>query len=154
MKKILVSRCLYGGEPVRYDGKSKAEPDTRFLKWKEEGRLIPVCPEVLGGLPIPRPDAQRVGEKILARTGDDVTAEYTKGAREALKLALESGVICALLKEKSPSCGSSIIYDGSFSGKRIAGEGLTTELLRKAGFKVFSENQLDEVEKLLCEINE
>lgn len=149
MRKILVSRCLYGGDPVRYDGKSKAETDLRFLKWKEEGRLIPVCPEVFGGLPTPRADAQRQGDRVVARTGVDVTAEYMAGAEEAVRLAKEHDVICALMKEKSPSCGSSRIYDGSFDGTIVEGQGLAVELLRKAGIKVFSEEQLDEVQQLI-----
>lgn len=149
MKKILVSQCLYGGEPVRYDGKSKAETDPRFLKWKEEGRLIPVCPEVFGGLPVPRSDAQRAGEKVVTRDGRDVTAEYMKGAAEAVRLARENDVFCALLKEKSPSCGSSMIYDGTFSGKLTEGRGTAAELLIKAGIAVYSELQIDEVERLL-----
>ncbi len=149
MRKILVSRCLYGGDPVRYDGKSKAETDPRFLKWKEEGRLIPVCPEVFGGLSTPRADAQRQGDRVVARTGVDVTAEYMAGAEEAVRLAKEHDVICALMKEKSPSCGSSRIYDGSFDGTIVEGQGLAVELLRKAGIKVFSEEQLDEVQQLI-----
>lgn len=150
MKKILVSQCLYGGDPVRYDGKSKEETDPRFIRWKEEGRFIPVCPEVFGGLPVPRTDAQRKGDKVISRTGTDVTEEYVKGAAEALRLARENCVVCAVMKEKSPSCGSSRIYDGTFCGKLVKGQGLATELLRDNGFKVFSEEQLDEVEKLLA----
>lgn len=151
MKKILVSQCLYGGEPVRYDGKSKAENDPRFSGWREEGMLIPVCPEVFGGLPVPRTDAQRRGDSVVTRDGRDVTGQYSAGAEEAVRLALEHRVVCAIMKEKSPSCGSSMIYDGSFSGKLIEGEGLASELLRKAGVRVFSENQLDEVEKLISD---
>lgn len=151
MKKILVSQCLYGGDPVRYDGKSKAETDPRFLKWKEEGLFIPVCPEVFGGLPIPRADAQRVGNKVIARDGRDVTAEYMKGAHEAVRLAKEHGVLCAIMKEKSPSCGSNKIYDGNFEGNLIEGMGTAVELLKKEGIKVFSEEQLDLVEELLDE---
>ncbi len=151
MKKILVSQCLYGGEPVRYDGKSKAETDPRFLKWKEEGRLIPVCPEVFGGLPTPRADAQRVGDRVIARTGKDVTFEYMKGAHEAVRLAKEYNVLCAIMKEKSPSCGSNKIYDGTFEGNLIDGQGTAVELLRKEGVQVFSEEQLDQVELLLAE---
>ena len=151
MKKILVSQCLYGGEPVRYDGKTKEETDSRFLKWKEEGRLIPVCPEVFGGLPTPRADAQRVGDKVIARTGKDVTAEYMKGAFEAVRLAEEHCVLCAIMKEKSPSCGSNKIYDGTFEGNLIDGQGTAVEQLRKAGIKVFSEEELDLVEALIEE---
>ena len=151
MKKILVSQCLYGGEPVRYDGKSKAETDPRFLKWKEEGRFVPVCPEVFGGLPTPRADAQRVGDKVIARTGKDVTAEYMKGAFEAVRLAEEHSVLCAIMKEKSPSCGSNKIYDGTFEGSLIEGQGTAVEQLRIAGVRVFSEEQLDLVEALIEE---
>ena len=111
--------------------------------------LIPVCPEVFGGLPVPRTDAQRRGSSVVTRDGRDVTGQYSAGAEEAVRLALEHRVVCAIMKEKSPSCGSSMIYDGSFSGKLIEGEGLASELLRKAGVRVFSENQLDEVEKLI-----
>lgn len=149
MKKILVSQCLYGGAPVRYDGKSKAETDPMFLKWKEEGRLVPVCPEVFGGLPVPRKDAQRRGSKVITRTGADVTKEYLLGAEEAVRLAREHDVICAVMKEKSPSCGSSFIYDGSFSGTLTEGQGLASELLHNAGVKVFSEHQLADVQKLI-----
>ncbi len=151
MKKILVSQCLYGGDPVRYDGKSKAETDPRFLKWKEEGLFIPVCPEVFGGLPIPRVDAQRVGDKVITRDGRDVTEEYMRGAYEAVRLAKEYGVLCAIMKEKSPSCGSNKIYDGTFEGSLIDGVGTAVELLKKEGVKVFSEEQLDLVEELLNE---
>lgn len=151
MKKILVSKCLYGGEPVRYDGKSKEETDPRFIKWKKQGRLIPVCPEVFGGLPTPRADAQRAGDKVIARTGKDVTFEYMKGAREAVRLAKEHDVLCAVLKEKSPSCGSSRIYDGTFRGNLVEGQGMAAELLRNEGYRVFSEEKLDEVERLLAE---
>ena len=151
MRKILVSQCLYGGEPVRYDGKSKAETDPRFLKWKEEGRFVPICPEVFGGLPTPRADAQRVGDKVIARTGKDVTFEYMKGAHEAVRLAEEHDVICAIMKEKSPSCGSNKIYDGTFEGGLIDGQGTAVELLRTAGVIVYSEEQLDEVERMISE---
>ncbi len=149
MKKILVSRCLYGDKPVRYDGKTKEEKDSRFLKWKEEGRLIPVCPEVDGGLPVPRPDAQRVGNQVITRNGRDVTKEYRKGAETALERALQENVLCAVLKEKSPSCGSSRIYDGTFEGNLIEGEGITTQMLRAAGIRVYSEEELEMVEQLV-----
>ena len=151
MRKILVSACLFGGAPVRYDGKSKEETSELFIQWKQEGRLIPVCPEVFGGLPVHRSDAQRQGSRIIARNGRDVTAEYLKGAEEAVRLADDENVICAIMKEKSPSCGSSRIYDGTFTGTLIEGEGLAVQLLRKAGVKVFSEEQLNEVKQLINE---
>ena len=105
MKKILVSECLYGGRIVRYDAGDVSETHPIFLKWKEERRLIPICPEVFGGLPTPRPDSQRVGDKVIACTGPDVTAEYTAGAEEALRLAKENDVVFCLMKQDSPSCG-------------------------------------------------
>ena len=149
MKKILVSRCLYGDKPVRYDGKTKEERDPRFLKWKEDDRLIPVCPEVDGGLPVPRTDAQRVGDQVITRDGRDVTREYRKGAEIALEQALQDDVLCAVLKEKSPSCGSSRVYDGTFEGTLIEGQGLTTQMLREAGIRVYSEEELDLVEQMV-----
>lgn len=149
MKKILVSRCLYGDKPVRYDGKTKEERDPRFLKWKEDDRLIPVCPEVDGGLPVPRTDAQRVGNQVITRDGRDVTREYRKGAEIALEQALQEDVLCAVLKEKSPSCGSSRVYDGTFEGTLIEGQGLTTQMLREAGIRVYSEEELDLVEQMV-----
>lgn len=149
MKKILVSRCLYGDKPVRYDGKTKEERDPRFLKWKEDDRLIPVCPEVDGGLPVPRTDAQRVGDQVITRDGRDVTREYRKGAEIALEQALQEDVLCAVLKEKSPSCGSSRVYDGTFEGTLVEGQGLTTQMLREAGIRVYSEEELDLVEQMV-----
>ena len=110
-----------------------------------------MCPEVFGGLPTPRADAQRVGDKVIARTGKDVTFEYMKGANEAVRLAKEHDVLCALMKEKSPSCGSNKIYDGTFEGNLIEGQGTAVELLREAGIKVFSEEQLDRIELLILE---
>lgn len=149
MKKILVSECLYGGRIVRYDAGDVAARDPRFLKWKEEGRLVPICAEVLGGLPIPRPASQRVGDKVLTGAGADVTAEYTAGAMEVVRLAKLHNVAFALMKQDSPSCGSRFIYDGTFTGAKIPGQGLVVELLRNAGFKVFSEEDLDEAEAYL-----
>lgn len=149
MRKILVSQCLCGGEPVRYDGKLKSETNPLFLKWKEEGRFVTVCPEVFGGLPVPRAEAQRRGDKVVAIDGRDVTAEYTAGAEEAVRLALEHDVVCAILKAKSPSCGNEQIYDGTFTRTLIDGEGVAAEMLRKAGIKVFSEKQLEEAREYI-----
>lgn len=148
MKKILVSGCLYGWH-CRYDDGDVPCMDEQFLRWKDEGRLIPVCPEVFGGLPTPRPDSQRVGDKVLAVTGVDVTAEYEAGAVEALRLAKENDVAFAIMKEDSPSCGSKYIYDGTFTDTRIEGQGRAVQLLREAGFKVFNETMLPEAIKSL-----
>lgn len=155
MKKILVSKCLYGDEIVRYDAGDVSEKDSRFLKWKEEGRLIPVCPEVFGGLPIPRPDSQRIGEtKVMSQDGKDVTKEYTKGAEEALRIAEENDVAFCIMKQDSPSCGSKFIYDGTFTDTKVLGQGLAVEYLRNSGFKVFSEDDLDKAEEYLKSIKE
>jgi uncharacterized protein YbbK (DUF523 family) len=151
MKKILVSECLFGGRTVRYDGGDTTCEDPRFLKWKEEGRLVKICPEVFGGLPTPRPDSQRVDGRIQTGAGLDVTAEYTAGAEEALRLAKENEVAFCILKEDSPSCGSKTIYDGTFTDTIVPGQGLACEYLRGAGFTIFDENDLDEAEKLLGE---
>ncbi len=151
MKKILVSECLYGGRIVRYDAGDVSETHPIFLKWKEEGRLVPICPEVFGGLPTPRPDSQRIGDKVIACTGPDVTAEYTAGAEEALRLAKENDVAFALMKQDSPSCGSKFIYDGTFTDTKTEGQGLAVEYLRNAGFKVFAEEDIEEALKYLEE---
>lgn len=149
MKKILVSQCLCGGEPVRYDGKTKQETTPIFLKWMKEGRFITVCPEIFGGLPVPRAEAQRQGDKVVTIEGKDVTGAYMAGAEEAVRLAKEYNVVCAILKAKSPSCGNEQIYDGTFTRTLINGEGMAAEMLRKAGFKVFNEKQLDEARKII-----
>lgn len=144
MKKILVSECLYGGRIVRYDAQDVTEKNPIFLKWKEEGRLVPICPEVFGGLPIPRPDSQRIGKRVKTGAGKDVTLEYTLGAEETLRLALVNDVAFAIMKQDSPSCGSKFIYDGTFTDTKIEGQGLAVEMLRDAGFKVFAEEDIDE----------
>lgn len=148
MKKILVSGCLFGWH-VRYDDGDLPCEDARFLAWKEEGRLIPVCPEVFGGLQTPRPDAQRLGDKVITCTGQDVTEEYEKGAVEAVRLAKENDVVCCIMMQDSPSCGSKFIYDGTHTDTKTEGQGRATELLREAGFKVFDQYEINEVEKLL-----
>lgn len=150
MRKILVSECLYGDRIVRYDAKVKEERHPQFLKWKEEGRLVPICPEVFGGLDTPRPDAQRVGERIINRIGEDVTAEFRKGAEEALRLARTEDVLFCIMKERSPSCGSREIYDGSFTGEMTSGRGLAAEMLIDAGFKVFTEGDIEEAQAYLA----
>jgi uncharacterized protein YbbK (DUF523 family) len=152
LKKILVSECLYGDRAVRYDGGELPLRDSRFLKWKAEGRLVPVCPEVLGGLPVPRPAAQRVGDRVLTGAGVDVTKAYAAGAEECLRLAKEHEVVFAVMKQNSPSCGSGFIHDGAFTGVKKPGQGLAVERLRNAGFTVFAEEDMDEAERLLAEL--
>ena len=135
-KPILVSACLLG-TPCRYDGSGKA--DARLLKLGAKRQLIPVCPELLGGLPTPRPPAERVGARILDKNGADVTAAYLRGAQETLRLARLLGCKTAILKARSPSCGAGQIYDGTFSGTLVAGQGVTAALLSQNGVTVFTE---------------
>jgi len=137
---------------VRYDGGEVPLEDPVFLAWKEEGRLIPFCPEVFGGLPTPRPDAQRRDSGVFTGACADVTAEFQKGAEEALRLARENDVCFCIMKASSPSCGSKEIYDGSFTGKKIPGNGLAVEMLKEAGFTVFDESDICEAAALLAEI--
>ena len=108
-------------------------------------RLVPVCPEILGGLPTPRTPSERQGERVVSKPGADVTAAYQKGAEEALRLARLFGCRKALLKERSPSCGRGQIYDGSFSGRLIPGAGVTARLLEQEGIAVFGESQLQQL---------
>ncbi len=155
MERILVSSCL-AGRRVRYDGAAKPVGGDLFHQWRTEGRLIPFCPEVSGGLPVPRPSAEIVGgdgadvldgtARILTGGGEDVTEEFLRGARLALETARRSGARIALLKEGSPSCGSHRIYDGTFTGAHHPGTGVTTALLQRAGIEVFSEDDLEAVQ--------
>ena len=148
-EKLLISSCLLG-QPVRYDGKSKGLAELDWLQELQQvGRLIVVCPEVAGGLPVPRPAAERVGEQVITQIGIDVTREFKAGADHALRLCQAHNIRYALLKAKSPSCGNVEIYDGSFSGELVSGMGLTAELLTQNGVEVFSELQLDELQQRL-----
>ena len=138
-KKILVSACLLG-TPCRYDGASK--PCEAVIALSEKYELIPVCPEVFGGLPTPRVPSEIVGERVLMRDGRDVTENYRRGAECALDIARENLCECAVLKARSPSCGKGEVYDGSFSGTLTMGDGITAKLLSDAGITVFSEENV------------
>ena len=140
--KILISACLLGA-CCRYDGASKAHPLAALLA--ERHPLVPVCPEQLGGLPTPRPPAERRGGRVVTQSGD-VTEQYLRGAEETLKLCKLLGCEAAVLKERSPSCGRGQVYDGTFSGTLTAGDGVTAELLAAHGIPVYGESQ---IEKLL-----
>lgn len=141
MDKILISACLLG-ECCRYDGGSKPCGDPVLPKWRDEGRLVAVCPEVMGGLPTPRLPCQRRDGRVVSEGGADFTAEYARGAQLALAAAKKCNAVMCILKEYSPSCGANEIYDGSFTGAKIKGQGVTAQLLLKNGFAVFSERQL------------
>lgn len=133
---ILVSACLLG-TPCRYDGTGK--PDKRILALAKTHTLVPVCPEQLGGLPTPRQPAERLGARVVTREGADVTEAFTRGAEETLRLARLLNCHIAILKAHSPSCGCGRIYDGSFSGALIDGDGMTAALLKKNGMTVYTE---------------
>ena len=140
-KNILVSACLLG-ESCRYDGKSK--PCERVIALKDTYNLIPICPEVMGGLPTPRVPSEICGERVLMKDGRDVTENYNRGAEIALSIARENACTVAILKEKSPSCGSGLIHNGHFDGGLVAGDGVTAALLKGAGIHVLSESEITE----------
>jgi uncharacterized protein YbbK (DUF523 family) len=152
LEKLLVSRCLLGHK-VRYDGGAHG-PFDLLQRWQDEGRIVALCPEVAGGLPTPRPPAEIPGGQggevldgrrpVLTESAEDVTAEFVAGAEIALRLVQQHGLRVAVLKARSPSCGNTHNYDGSFSGNLVAGEGVTAALLRRAGVRVFNETQLAE----------
>ena len=142
--RILISGCLLG-VCCRYDGASKPHPLAEELSKKHE--LVPVCPEQLGGLATPRSPAERQGERIIAKTGVDVTDQYHRGAEEALKIYRLLGCEAAVLKERSPSCGKNGIYDGTFTGTLVSGNGVTAELFLKHGIPVYGESRLSELLK-------
>ena len=144
-RKLLISACLIG-IGCRYDGGRVKKIDVEALKDKFE--LIPVCPEIYGGLPTPRTPSERVGDRTVMKDGRDVTENFRRGAEETLSIAESLGVELALLKEKSPSCGKGRIYDGSFSGALTDGNGVTVDLLTSKGIKVYGESEIDE---LLCD---
>jgi uncharacterized protein YbbK (DUF523 family) len=157
VQKVLISRCLLG-HPVRYDGGASG-PFDLLARWQAEGRVVALCPEVAGGLPTPRAPAEihggQGGDVLAGRvpvidvTGADVTDAFVAGAEVALRLVRQHGIKVAVLKANSPSCGNLETYDGSFSGVRVAGEGVTAALLRREGVQVFSELQLAEAAALL-----
>lgn len=148
---ILISACLLGTR-VKYNGEANL---TQWLARHFDPELfLPVCPEQLGGLPTPRPPAEILnldGKDVVAgrglvynKEGTDVTRDYLAGAHKTLQLALEHQVTVAILKERSPSCGVSLIYDGRFNGTRHPGQGVTAALLAQHGIQVYSEQTLDE----------
>ena len=140
-KNILVSACLLG-HACRYDGKSK--PCERVIALKDTYNLIAVCPEVMGGLPTPRVPSEICGALVLMRDGRDVTENYNRGAEKALEIARENACTVAILKEKSPSCGSDLIHNGLFDGGLVEGDGITAQLLKKAGIRVLGESEITE----------
>ncbi len=159
MQRVLVSACLLG-QPVRYDGGTVVTEGGILARWQMEGRIVPMCPEMAGGLPVPRLPAEIHGEgggaavlrgaaRVVEHHGHDVTDAFLLGAQRALEAAQEAGVQVAVLTERSPSCGSAFLYDGTFSSQLQPGEGVTAALLRRHGIRVFSQHQLEEAAHLL-----
>ncbi len=139
---ILVSACL-AGVNCRYSGGSCE--DRTIADLVRQGKALPVCPELLGGLPTPRPSCEIVqdivkGPRVLSRDGRDFTAEFNKGAKKTLAIAKAVGAHKAILKSRSPSCGCGLIYDGTFTNRLISGNGMAAELLIAHGVKVYTEN--------------
>ena len=151
--KILISACLLG-ERVRFDGRAKPHEAAVLDAWRVAGLLVPVCPEVAGLLPVPRPPSeilQGSGEsvldgitKVMNDEGVDVTDNFLRGAQHALAVAREHGARIAILKARSPSCGPHRHYDGSFSRCLVDGSGVAAALLRRNGIAVFSEEELED----------
>lgn len=137
--RYAISACLCG-IPCRYDGKSK--PNNKALKLYQKEDCVLICPEVLGGLDTPRTPCEISGGRVIDINGEDKTAQYISGAHEVLKICKENSVTTAILKQRSPSCGSSEIYDGSFSGRLIPGCGICAALLKDNSIKVISEEDL------------
>lgn len=138
MENLLVSACLLGFN-CKYNGGNNALPAEALEKLRRQYRLIPVCPETAGGLPVPREPSERRGERVINRAGQDVTAEFQKGAELAAALARRFQIRKALLKSNSPSCGSGSIYDGSFSGTLTVGDGVTSEYIKCEGIETVSD---------------
>lgn len=144
-KKLLISACLLG-IGCRYDGGRVKKIDVDAIADRFD--IIPICPEIYGGLPTPRVPSERIGDRVVMKDGTDVTENFERGADSSYELALISGADIALLKAKSPSCGKGEIYDGSFTGRLTKGDGYTAEYLMARGIKVYTEN---EIERLFSE---
>lgn len=141
---VLVSACLMGFR-CRYDGGAQRLDCLDALR--ERHVLVPVCPEVMGGLPTPREPSEIRSGRVVTRDGRDVTEAFARGAREAEKIALACGCRCAMLKERSPSCGLGRVYDGTFTGTLTRGDGLCARLLSQRGLRVLGESQAEELLK-------
>lgn len=141
---ILVSACLLG-ENCKYSGGNNLTPGLAETLAERGLTVIPVCPECAGGLPTPRVPAERLGERVVNKVGEDVTAQFAKGARAALDTAEQYHCTAAVLKKNSPSCGCGTIYDGSFTGTLTEGDGVTTELLKEYGVAIYNEENYTDI---------
>ena len=141
-EKLLISACLLGRN-CKYNGGNNYTPLAERLKARYD--LVPVCPEVLGGLPIPHEPSERVGDRVLSRSGEDVTAAFRLGAEKTLEIARRRGARLAVLKERSPSCGWGAVYDGAFTGTVVPGNGVAAELLARGGVSIYGESRIREL---------
>ncbi len=155
---ILISACLLGN-PVRYDGTDLFIDHPLIKEWSEQDRLIAVCPEVEGGLPVPRAAAEiKSGDgklvlggksRVIDSEGEDVTNSFIKGSLKTLKMALDNDCVAAILTEHSPSCASNKIYDGSFTKIKRDGMGVTASMLEQNHIPVFNQEQLENLQEYL-----
>ena len=143
-EKLLISSCLLGNN-CKYNGGNNYTPLVEELKERYE--LILVCPECFGGLPIPHDPSERVGDKVLSKAGEDVTEAFRQGAERTLAVAEKHGVRLAVLKERSPSCGYGAIYDGTFTGRVVPGDGVAAQLLAEHGVRILGESRIEELLK-------
>lgn len=142
MDKIIVSSCILGNN-TKYNGGNNYNPLVERLKGKYI--IIPICPEVMGGLGIPRIPSERINDRVINKNGDDVTNNYLLGLDKVLKLIENEEIKYAVLKDGSPSCGSKYIYDGTFTGNKIYGMGITADGLSKLGIKIITEKEIEEI---------
>lgn len=148
-QKILISACLLG-ENVKYNGSNNDIRDIGLIKKLfNAGMLVPICPEVEGGLTIPRVAVELQNGKAIDKYGNDKTENFQKGATIACEIARKENIKVAILKSKSPSCGKSFIYDGRFSKRLVKGDGMSVEALQNSGIEIFDENSLKELELFL-----
>jgi uncharacterized protein YbbK (DUF523 family) len=162
MQKILVSACLLG-EKVRYDGLVIPVSKILIRAFEQTAVMIPFCPEVSGGLPVPREPSEISGNDgydvldgkaaVKNTSGNDVTIFYLKGAAKALESAVKNNIMTAILKEKSPSCGKRFIYNGGFEGMLKEGKGVTAALFERNGIHIFSEKEIAKAARFIKERN-
>lgn len=144
--RVLVSQCLLGID-CRYDGGNNFYEN--IVRLADLCEVIPVCPEMLGGMTTPRRPSERIDGRVVDSAGEDVTACFERGAQQALRLAEFYGAEYAVLKQSSPSCGSATVYDGTFSGRKIPGKGVTAELFEGIGLRIFDEKHINDLINIL-----
>lgn len=139
--KILISACLLGAS-CRYNGESKPLEENVIKTLLQKFELVPVCPEIMGGLKTPRNPSEILGGRVLDSEGGDVSEQFERGARETLRFAKLFGCKAALLKQRSPSCGKGEIYDGTHSKTLTQGDGITARALMREGIEIFGESEI------------